>query len=93
MKQRGRRLDRNDLHPTAYSPARVAAVRDLLAVSQGVFAKFLGVGVKTVSSWEQGVNTPSDMAYRFLDEIEANPNYWRKPLRDSARVKRYKVAR
>lgn len=81
-----------DLNPTRYSQAMVKAVRDLLHVSQGVFAKFLGVGVKTVCAWEQGINTPSDMACRFLDEIKANPKYWRKRLKESARVRRPKVA-
>jgi DNA-binding transcriptional regulator YiaG len=81
-----------DLKPTPYTPAMVKAVRDLLGVSQGVFAKFLGVAIKTVCSWEQGVNTPSDMACRFLDEIKANPKYWRKRLNESVRLKASKAA-
>jgi hypothetical protein len=64
------------------------ARRKLLGVSQAVFAKFLGVGIKTVCSWEQGKNRPSDMASRFLDEIGHNRAYWRKRLRESIRVKK-----
>jgi putative transcriptional regulator len=76
-----------DLRPTPYDPALVKKTRDLLHASQKVFARFLGVSVKTVSSWEQGVNTPSAMAGRFMDEIRANPAYWMKRLRDVAVTK------
>src|SRR4051794_17473009 len=55
--------------------------------SQAVFARFLGVSRNTVRSWEQGVNAPSTMACRFLDEIRLNPAYWQQRLRDSAKVK------
>jgi putative transcriptional regulator len=65
-----------DLRPTPYDPALVKKTRELLRASQKVFARFLGVSVKTVCSWEQGVNTPSAMAGRFMDEIRANPAYW-----------------
>jgi putative transcriptional regulator len=75
-----------DLLPVPYSPKAVKATRKLLGVSQGVFAQFLGVSVKTVCAWEQG-KTPGDMACRFMDEIQRNPDYWRKRLRESIRVK------
>ncbi len=76
-----------NLQPTTYDSKSVLATRQLLAASQGVFAQFLGVSVKTVRSWEQGVNTPSDMACRFMDEIQMNPDYWRKRFRDSVVVR------
>jgi len=75
-----------DLLPVAYGPKTVKATRKLLGVSQGIFAQFLGVSVKTVHAWEQG-RTPGDMACRFMDEIQRNPDYWRKRLKDSIRVK------
>ena len=53
------------------------------SVSQRIFAQFLGVSVDAVQSWEGGVNTPSDMACRFMDEIRFNPEYWRKRLMES----------
>ncbi|WP_437205867.1 helix-turn-helix domain-containing protein [Planctomicrobium sp. SH664] len=68
------------LQPTHYSPQTARAARELLGASQAVFAEFLGVSVKTVQSWEQGVNPPSGMAARFLDEIRHNPTIWRKRL-------------
>jgi putative transcriptional regulator len=76
-----------DLCPIPYKPEAVKATRRLLMVSQGVFAQFLGVSVRSVRAWEQGQNEPSDMACRFMDEIRRNPDYWRKRLRDSVRVK------
>jgi len=65
-----------DLQPTPYNPSLVKKTRKLLNASQPLFARFLGVSVRTVRSWEQGINTPSDMACRFMDEIRRNPPYW-----------------
>jgi putative transcriptional regulator len=76
-----------DLRLVPYKPDAVKATRELLRVSQGLFAQFLGVSVKTVRAWEQGRIEPSDMACRFMDEIQRNPDYWRKRLRESVRVK------
>jgi len=75
-----------DLNPHTYNAKAVKATRKLLRVSQALFAQFLGVSVKTVRSWEGG-KTPSDMACRFMDEIQRNPDYWRKRLADSVTVK------
>jgi putative transcriptional regulator len=76
-----------DLHPIPYSPKAVKATRKLLRTSQAVFAQFLGVKPATVQSWEQGRQIPGDMACRFLDEIQRNPEYWRARLRESIKVK------
>lgn len=72
------------LEPGRYAPQKVKQTRKLLKLSQPLFAKFLGVAVQTVRAWEQGDNVPSDMACRFLDEINANPAYWRERLRSAA---------
>jgi putative transcriptional regulator len=74
-----------DLQPKPCLPAHVKAARELLGLSQALFAQFLGVSVKSVSAWEQGTKTPSDMACRFLEEIRENPDYWRARLRKLAR--------
>lgn len=76
-----------DLMPVPYSAENVKSTRKLLMASQGLFAQFLGVSVKAVRAWEQGCNTPNDMACRFMDEIQSNPEYWRKRLRESIKVK------
>ena len=76
-----------DLLPVPYNPKTVKAARKLLVASQGIFAQFLGVSVKTVRAWEQGRIAPSDMACRFMDEIQRDPAYWRKRLLEAVRVK------
>ena len=76
-----------DLMPVPYSPAKVQATRKILRASQGLFAQFLGVSVKTVAAWEQGQNSPSDIACRFMDEIQRNPDFWRKRLKESVTIK------
>ena len=61
----------------AYGPEDVRRVRDLLSMSQVMFARFLGVDPNTVRSWEQGTRPPSSIARRFMGEIEEDPTYWR----------------
>jgi putative transcriptional regulator len=76
-----------NLEPESYSPGLVKETRLALGVSQAIFARFLGVSVKSVSAWEQGKKTPSDIACRFMDEIRGDPQYWRKRLRMMAVAK------
>jgi putative transcriptional regulator len=73
-----------DLKPTSYGPELVKTTRRLLKVSQTLFARFLGISPKTVRSWEQGINTPSPIACRFMDEIRRSPDYWTERLREAA---------
>jgi putative transcriptional regulator len=82
-----------DLKPTPYSPQMVKKARSLLGVSQALFALFLGVSVKTVRSWEQGINPPCDMACRFMDEIQVEPDYMRNRLRRAIKPKRKILAK
>lgn len=72
-----------DLKPASYSPELVKTTRKLLRVSQTLFARFLGISPKTVRSWEQGINMPSPMACRFMDEIRRSPGYWTERLREA----------
>lgn len=74
-----------DTQTSPYDGQLVKKTRSLLGASQSVFARFLGVSVKTVRSWEQEQSVPSEMARRFLDEIRANPTYWTERLRGMAR--------
>lgn len=75
----------------AYSAADVAAIRGELGVSQTVFAAMLGVSPNTVRAWEQGVNPPSGMAARFLNEVKRNPEYWRGRIEDAAKPERVRL--
>jgi putative transcriptional regulator len=77
-----------DLKPKHYDAKKVKATRALLRLSQGMFATLLGVSPRTVQAWEQGENVPSDMACRFMDEIQLNPKYWRKRIERSTRLKK-----
>jgi len=79
-----------DLVPVPYGPEEVKATRKLLRASQGIFAQFLGVSAKSVRAWEQGINTPNNMACRFMDEIQSNPEFWRDRLMQSVKVKNSK---
>jgi putative transcriptional regulator len=72
-----------DLRPDTYTPNTVKTARKQLGASQAVFAKFLGVTVKSVSQWERGVGGPSPIACRFMDEIRRNPAYYVSRLRES----------
>ena len=76
-----------DLRATPYEPELVKKTRHLLDVSQMLFAQLLGVSVKTVRAWEQGINAPNDMACRFMDEIRRDPKYWIKRLCEAAVAK------
>jgi putative transcriptional regulator len=73
-----------NLEPSPYSPQLVKGTRKVLGVSQPLFARFLGVSAKTVRSWEQGINIPSPMACRFMDEIRHAPSHWAARLREVA---------
>ena len=66
--------------PSPYNPARVRETRALLGVSQGEFARVVGVSVFLVQSWETGRRQPSRMARRLLDLVRQK---WM-PLRRAA---------
>lgn len=66
--------------PSICSPGDVKRVREQLGASQAVLARFLGVNVNTVRSWEQGKRLPQPIACRFLSGIESDLAYWRKRI-------------
>jgi putative transcriptional regulator len=70
-----------DIRPREYGADDVKRTRQILNVSQSIFARFLGVDVKTVRSWEQGLKRPSPIACRFMDEIADSPDHWHDRLR------------
>ena len=70
--------------PNPYDAKQVLKARKTLGLSQMLFARFLGVSVKTVRAWEQGTNTPQEIACRLMDEIQHDPDYWRKRLSELA---------
>lgn len=73
-----------DLKPRAYSAEEVKHLRGHLKASQTIFARFLGVSVKTVRAWEQGLRNVPPIAARFMDELAANPDLWTRRLTGAA---------
>jgi putative transcriptional regulator len=82
------RTVRLDLQTKAYGPDDVKHVRRLLKTSQTLFAKFLGVSVKTLRAWEQGKRPVPAIACRFMDEIVADPGLWTRRLQSAASIDR-----
>lgn len=68
------RTVRLDLEPRPFGPEDVKHVRRSLRASQPLLARYLGVSVKTLRSWEQGSRPVPAMAARFLDELHRHPD-------------------
>lgn len=60
--------------PPELSSGEISKIRQKkLHMSQGAFAKLLGVSTRVVQSWEQGQKKPSGAARRLLQVAERNP--------------------
>jgi DNA-binding transcriptional regulator YiaG len=75
-----------DLKPRQLEPKEIVKTREILRASQAMFAQFLGVSTKTVCAWESG-KAPSDIACRFMEEIQRDPEYWRKRFWGAVKAK------
>ena len=51
----------------------VKEIRNQLGLTQKLFAKVLGVSVKTVEAWESGNNHPNGSASRLLEIFKNKP--------------------
>lgn len=61
--------------PPELSGAAISKIRlKKLHMSQGAFAKLLGVSVRVIQSWEQDEKKPSGAARRLLQVAEKNPD-------------------
>jgi putative transcriptional regulator len=60
--------------PPHFDAEAIHHLRDRLGLSQGLFAKLLGVSRKLIEAWEAGTRTPSPMACRLLDAIARKPS-------------------
>jgi DNA-binding transcriptional regulator YiaG len=74
------RTVRLNLRPKPYDAAGVKRTRRKLGASQAIFARFLGVSLSAVRDWEQGLKPPSGAASRIMDEINHDPEYFRRRL-------------
>jgi putative transcriptional regulator len=60
--------------PPELSGAEISKIRlKKLHMSQGAFAKLLGVSIRVVQSWEQDQKKPSGAARRLLQVAARNP--------------------
>src|SRR5689334_15093164 len=62
--------------PPHFSGRQIHQLRERLGLSQGLFAKLLGVSRKLVEAWEAGTRQPSQMACRLLEAIARKPSFY-----------------
>lgn len=53
-----------------FSSKEIKKIRANVGLTQKLFASFLGVSVKTIEAWEEGLNKPSGAASRILTMLE-----------------------
>ena len=58
-----------------FTSAEIKEIRNSTGLTQILFAKFMGVSVKTVESWESGRNHPDGAACRLLTLTKQNPSF------------------
>ena len=58
-----------------FSAADIKAIRIATGLTQVLFAKFMGVSVKTVEAWESGRNHPEGTACRLLSMTKKDPAF------------------
>lgn len=59
----------------SFSSNEIKEIRLNAGMTQAVFAKYLGVSVKTVEAWESGRNHPEGSACRMLALTRQNPQF------------------
>lgn len=62
----------------SFAPEEIKKIRNSTGLTQVLFAKFIGVSVKTVEAWEAGRNRPEGAACRLLSMTQSDPTF---PLR------------
>ncbi|MBE6709560.1 MAG: helix-turn-helix domain-containing protein [Ruminococcaceae bacterium] len=58
-----------------FRPEEIRAIRLRTGLTQVVFAKYMGVSVKTVEAWEAGRNHPEGTACRLLTLTRNDPSF------------------
>ena len=59
----------------AFTPEEIKAIRKGTGMTQVLFARYLGVSVKTVEAWEAGRNHPEGAACRLLTMTQSDPAF------------------
>ncbi len=58
-----------------FAPEEIKAIRQGTGLTQMLFAKYMGVSVKTVEAWESGRNHPEGAACRLLALTQSDPTF------------------
>ena len=58
-----------------FTPSEINDIRKSVGMTQVLFAKYLGVSLKTVEAWEAGRNQPSGTACRLLAITKKDPMF------------------
>lgn len=58
-----------------FTAEEIKEIRKSTGLTQWLFAKYMGVSVKTVEAWEAGRNAPNGTACRMLAITKANPAF------------------
>ena len=58
-----------------FTPGEIKEIRISTGMTQMLFAKYMGVSVKTVESWEAGRNHPEGAACRLLALTRNDPEF------------------
>ena len=58
-----------------FEPSDIRSIRKSTGLTQVLFAKYMGVSVKTVEAWESGRNHPEGAACRMLALTRVDPSF------------------
>ena len=58
-----------------FTPCAIKKIRKGAGMTQAMFAKYMGVSVKTVEAWEAGRNHPEGAACRMLALTRNDPDF------------------
>ncbi len=58
-----------------FTSDEIKRIRNETGMTQALFAKYMGVSVKTVEAWESGKNHPVGSARRLLALTRKNPSF------------------
>lgn len=59
----------------SFTAQEIKEIRKNTGLTQMLFAKFMGVSIKTVESWEAGRNHPEGAACRLLSLTKNDPHF------------------
>lgn len=58
-----------------FTSSEIKSIRNSTGLTQKLFAKYMGVSVKTVEAWEAGRNHPDGAACRLLSLTKNDPSF------------------